>query len=139
MKLHPVGHVVQDTRYLFQQLDCTYSTLYKMLFPEHRPHWITPYYISSSLSTVVCGSGKGREKHVTPLHGKENCIGVNLAVIHKFAYLFGIISLMESVCTWSRNGALGAPLARASQEEQNGVNFTFIAPSSEELWVLKEI
>ena len=24
---------------------------------------------------------------------------------------------------------------RASQEEQNGTNFSFIAPSSEELWV----
>ena len=27
---------------------------------------------------------------------------------------------------------------RASQEEQNGANFSFIAPSSEELWVRKE-
>ena len=27
---------------------------------------------------------------------------------------------------------------RASQEEQNGANFSFIAPSSEELWVRKD-
>ena len=27
------------------------------------------------------------------------------------------------------------PSERASQEEQNGTNFSFIAPSSEELWV----
>ena len=26
-----------------------------------------------------------------------------------------------------------------SQEEQNGANFSFVAPSSEELWVWKEI
>ena len=31
------------------------------------------------------------------------------------------------------------PLEKASQEEQNGTNFCFIAPSSEELWVRKEI
>ena len=29
------------------------------------------------------------------------------------------------------------PLERASQEEQTGANFSFIAPSSEELWVRK--
>ena len=29
------------------------------------------------------------------------------------------------------------PSERASQEEQNGVNFNFIASSSEELWVQK--
>ena len=27
---------------------------------------------------------------------------------------------------------------RASQKEQNGTNFSFIAPSSEELWMRKE-
>ena len=30
-------------------------------------------------------------------------------------------------------------LERASQEEQNDANFSFIAPSSEELWAQKEI
>ena len=30
-------------------------------------------------------------------------------------------------------------LERACQEEQNGANFSSVAPSSEELWVLKEI
>ena len=29
------------------------------------------------------------------------------------------------------------PLERASQGEQNGANFSFVAPSSEELWVFK--
>ena len=29
------------------------------------------------------------------------------------------------------------PLEKASQEEHNGTNFSFIAPSSEELWVHK--
>ena len=29
-------------------------------------------------------------------------------------------------------------LERASQEVQNGANFSFIAPSSEELWACKE-
>ena len=29
------------------------------------------------------------------------------------------------------------PSERASQEEQNGANFSFVAPSSEELWALK--
>ena len=29
-------------------------------------------------------------------------------------------------------------MERASQEEQNGANFSFIAPSSEELWVRKD-
>ena len=28
---------------------------------------------------------------------------------------------------------------RASQEEQNGANFSFIAPSSEELWVFEPL
>ena len=31
------------------------------------------------------------------------------------------------------------PSERASQEEQNGANFSFIAPSSEELLVRKEL
>ena len=29
------------------------------------------------------------------------------------------------------------PLERASQEEQNGANFSFVASSSEELWAFK--
>ena len=28
---------------------------------------------------------------------------------------------------------------RASQDEQNGANFSFVAPSNEELWMRKEI
>ena len=28
------------------------------------------------------------------------------------------------------------PYEKASQDEQNGANFSFIAPSSEELWLL---
>ena len=31
------------------------------------------------------------------------------------------------------------PLERASQEEQNDAIFRFIAPSSEELWVRKQV
>ena len=31
------------------------------------------------------------------------------------------------------------PSKRASQEELNGTNFSFVAPSSEELWLRKEI
>ena len=30
------------------------------------------------------------------------------------------------------------PSERASQEEQNDANFSFVAPSSEEFWALKE-
>ena len=30
------------------------------------------------------------------------------------------------------------PTERASQEEQNGANLSFVAPSSEELWVRKQ-
>ena len=34
-----------------------------------------------------------------------------------------------------KGGGGGVSSERASQEEQNGTNFSFIAPSSEELWV----
>ena len=40
---------------------------------------------------------------------------------------------------WPKSDGIdfGKQAERASQEEQNGVNFSFIAPSTEELWVLK--
>ena len=54
-----------------------------------------------------------------------------------------LTSLSSVATSWMRlctpgggGGGGGVSSERASQEEYNGANFSFIAPSSEELWVL---